>query len=53
MESNKVKGLIFPVGGEAQAFLADRDRPYRDIREFASIRPCLQARLERIANAPK
>lgn len=33
MESNKVKGLIFPVGGEAQAFLADRDRPYRDIRE--------------------
>lgn len=24
MESNKVKGLIFPVGGEAQAFLADR-----------------------------
>ena len=33
MESNKVIGLIFPVGGEAQAFLADRDRPYRDIRE--------------------
>ena len=33
MESNKVKGLIFPVGGKAQAFLADRDRPYRDIRE--------------------
>ena len=33
MESNKVKGLIFPVGGEAQVFLADRDRPYRDIRE--------------------
>lgn len=26
MESNKVKGLIFPVGGEAQAFLADRDQ---------------------------
>ena len=33
MESNKVIGLIFPVGGEVQAFLADRDRPYRDIRE--------------------
>ena len=33
MESNKVIGLIFPVGGEAQTFLADRDRPYRDIRE--------------------
>ena len=33
MESNKDKGLIFPVGGEAQVFLADRDRPYRDIRE--------------------
>lgn len=33
MESNKVIGLIFPVGGEAQTFFADRDRPYRDIRE--------------------
>ena len=47
MESNKVKGLIFPVGGEAQAFLADRDRPYRDIREgietpSQGIRPSLQ-----------
>ena len=28
MESNKVIGLIFPVGGEAQAFLADRDSLY-------------------------